>query len=142
MTPVVERGQHIRLYLESMGRLGDALAHYEDLPVFVLGGIPGEEVIVEVVRDSRKYIAAQVVEVLSPSQYRVSPPCGYFGQCTGCQWQHISYEYQLQLKREAVQDALSRVGLSTGCVVDQQNGPGAPLPQGNNNRRIYKDLAR
>lgn len=117
MTSVVERGQHIRLYLESMGRLGDALAHYGDLPVFVFGGIPGEEVIVEVVRHPRKYIAAQVVEVVSPSQYRVSSPCGYFGQCTGCQWQHISYEYQLQLKREAVQDALNRVGQLDGVSV-------------------------
>ena len=110
MTVAVERGQRLRLLLEGMGRLGDALAWYGDKPVFVFGGISGEEVIAEVVRERKQYIAAQVVEVLTPSPHRVAAPCHYFGECTGCQWQHISYDHQLHLKREAVLDALSRVG--------------------------------
>ena len=110
MTVTVERGQRLRLVLEAMGRLGDAMAQHEDKPVFVFGGIPGEEVIVEVVRERKQYIAAQVVEVVEPSPHRVAAPCRYVGDCTGCQWQHISYEHQLHLKREAVVDALQRVG--------------------------------
>ena len=37
-----------------------------------------------------------------PSKHRVQAPCTYFGECTGCQWQHIEYEYQLQLKKESI----------------------------------------
>ena len=110
MTTLLERGQRLRLVLESMDRLGDAVAHYEGSPVFVFGGIPGEEVVVEVVRHRKQYIAAQVVEVLTPSPHRVVTPCPYVGDCTGCQWQHISYDHQLLLKREAVLDALHTVG--------------------------------
>ena len=110
MTTLLERGQRLRLVLESMGRLGDAVAHHEGSPVFVFGGIPGEEVVVEVVRHRKQYIAAQVVEVVTPSPYRVATPCPYVGDCTGCQWQHISYDHQLHLKREAVLDALHTVG--------------------------------
>ena len=110
MTTTVERGQRLRLILESMGRLGDALAHHEGREVFVFGGIPGEEVIAEVVRHPKRYIAAQVVEVVTPSPHRVATPCPYVGDCTGCQWQHISYDHQLHLKREAVLDALRSVG--------------------------------
>ena len=78
--------------------------------MFVFGGIPGEEVLAEVVRVHRKYASARVVEVLAASPSRVDPPCPYFGECTGCQWQHVSYQAQLAAKRDKVVDALARVG--------------------------------
>ena len=96
--------------LESWGRLGEAMATYEGTPVFVFGGIPGERVAAEVVRVHRKYASARVVEVLEASPLRVVAPCEYFGECTGCQWQHLDYEAQLAAKRDKVVDALMRVG--------------------------------
>jgi len=108
-------GQEIELYLASWGRLGEAMACHEGQDIFVLGGIPGESVLAEVVRIRRKYVAARVVKVLSPSPDRVEPPCQYYGQCTGCQWQHLNYHAQLTNKREKVVDALKRVG-SLQCI--------------------------
>ena len=106
----MERGERITVVLDGMGRLGEAMAGGQEKPIFVSGGIPGEEVVVEVVRERRHYIATEVVEVVRASPHRVEAPCRYFGPCTGCQWQHIDYEHQLVLKREAVEDALQRVG--------------------------------
>ena len=103
-------GQKLRLCPESWGRLGEATAVVNGHRVFVFGGIPGEEVVAEVFRERRGYVAARVVEVLKPSPHRIAAPCPYFGPCTGCQWQHVSYEAQLQIKRDIVVDALERVG--------------------------------
>ena len=103
-------GQKLRLCPESWGRLGEATTVVNGHRVFVFGGIPGEEVVAEVFRERRGYVAARVVEVLKPSPLRVTAPCPYFGACTGCQWQHVSYEAQLQIKRDIVVDALERVG--------------------------------
>lgn len=103
-------GERIELWLASWGRLGEAMASHEGQDVFVLGGIPGERVIAEVVRVRRKYVAASVVEVLEPSSVRIRSPCPYYGYCTGCQWQHLDYDAQLDIKREKVIDALKRVG--------------------------------
>ncbi len=103
-------GDRLELTLESWGRLGEAMAWRGGLPVFVFGGIPGERVLAEVVRVHRKYASATVTEVLEASPGRVSPPCPYFGECTGCQWQHLDYDTQLAVKREKVIDALVRVG--------------------------------
>ena len=113
----VERGQRLRLTLTGEGLLGEALSEVNGKPVFVFGGIAGEEVEVEVIRERRRYIAAEVMEVVSASPHRKEAPCQYFGQCTGCQWQHIEYEQQLEMKRGMVEDALRRVGRFTGLEV-------------------------
>lgn len=109
-SPTLQRGDVIELELLSWGRLGEAMATHAGRDVFVFGGIPGESVSAEVVAIRRKYIAAQVVSVIRSSPHRVEPPCSYFGECTGCQWQHISYSAQLEAKAAIVEDALRRVG--------------------------------
>ena len=122
----VARGETLNLQLTAWGRLGEAMASHDGQDVFVFGGIPGERVVAEVVGTRRKYVAARVVEVLEPSPHRVEPPCPYFGDCTGCQWQHVAYDSQLDVKREKVVDALVRVGqfvnppVSTVLPSDQQ----------------------
>ena len=98
-----------RLTLEEMGPLGDTLARFQGETVNVFGGIPGEEVLARIVRYRRRrlsLVSAVVTEVLTPSPHRVEAPCGYFGACTGCQWQHIDYPHQLRLKRQAVEQEL------------------------------------
>ena len=103
-------GRQIELHLESWGRLGEAMASYDGQDVFVLGGIPGERVVAEIIAVRRKYAAARVVQVLEASPHRIDAPCRYYGHCTGCQWQHVAYPAQLAIKQEKVRDALKRVG--------------------------------
>ena len=110
-------GRKLRLRPESWGRLGEATCVVEGHRVFVFGAIPGEEVVAEVFRERRHYVAARVLEVTEPSPHRVDPPCPYFGPCTGCQWQHVSYDAQLRYKFDLVTDALKRVGGFTDAPV-------------------------
>ena len=104
----LEIGEQIDLKLERNSKIGDTIATYGDATVYVMGGILGEDVKARVIGKRRGYIVAQVLEVISPSPDRVEPPCKYYGQCTGCQWQHIDYKHQLELKRKTVQDELDR----------------------------------
>ena len=107
---ITRQGDRITLQLASWGRLGEAMADFDGHNVFVAGGIPGETVVAEVVKIHRKYVSAKVVDVINASPDRVKPPCPYYGECTGCQWQHLSYHAQLKAKQEKVNDALMRVG--------------------------------
>ncbi|MCS7207919.1 MAG: class I SAM-dependent RNA methyltransferase [Dehalococcoidia bacterium] len=118
-------GQRLRLTLGEMGALGECRAEVEGLPIWVFGGIPQEEVVAEVVRWRRTYAAARVVEVVCPSPHRVTPPCPYFWPCTGCQWQHIAYPYQLHLKRHLVRKALATVDALADVPVQET----LPSPQ-------------
>ncbi len=121
----VRIGQQLTLTPDSWGRQGEAMAQFDGQNIFVLGGIPGERVVVEVVSVRRRYAAARVVEVLDPSPDRVSAPCSYYGECTGCQWQHVDYREQLEIKKGKVVDALKRVGGLTGVDV----APVVPSPR-------------
>ena len=48
--------------------------------------------------------------MLEPAAERVAPRCRYFGQCGGCQYQHLDYAAQLRLKHKQVCDLLQRLG--------------------------------
>ena len=94
------------LRLRAMGPLGDTVADFEGQSINVFGGITGERVVARIYRYRRRkkhVVSAMVDAVLEPSPDRVAPPCPYYGPCSGCQWQHISYQRQLQLKRETVE---------------------------------------
>ena len=85
------------------------LATLEDgVKLFVEGGIPGEDAEVELLFSKKRTWFGRVRKVLSPSEYRVDAPCKYYGDCGGCQLQHVDYGYQLSLKKEIVADALRR----------------------------------
>lgn len=109
MSKVIDERERIQLFLHGWGSRGEALARHNGNEIAVFGGIPGEHVVVEVLK-RRDRVTGTVVEVLSPSPNRTEPPCPYFGACTGCQWQHVDYERQLELKQKRVQDSLAGVG--------------------------------
>jgi 23S rRNA (uracil1939-C5)-methyltransferase len=107
------------LKLTGMAHGGSALGRHEGRIVFVPYTIPGETITARIREDKRKFAAGEVVEVIEESSDRVEPQCPHFGpgKCGGCQWQHISYRRQLELKREVVIDQLRRVGKLDDPVV-------------------------
>jgi 23S rRNA (uracil1939-C5)-methyltransferase len=90
--------------------------------VSFIGGLPGEVVEVELrwslPRPGRKPSRrvppplARVVAVIEAAPERVTPGCPVFGECGGCQLQHLAYTSQLAWKSERVRVALARVGFA------------------------------
>ncbi len=55
------------------------------------------------------YAEAELIEVLEPSKIRETPRCPVFGKCGGCDWQHLPYALQWEVKWKGVLHALKRV---------------------------------
>lgn len=91
--------------------------------IFIKGAIPGEVVEVSIEEKKRDYSVARVTEVVEPSDARVEPRCEYFGRCGGCQLQHMTYERQIALKAEVLNDCLGRIGCIERELEPTLSGP-------------------
>ena len=112
------------LTLDRFDRHGTTQARANDEWVSVEHGIPGEQVRAEIIGGKRP--RARILEIIEAAPDRVEAPCPYFRDwaCGGCQWQHISYEGQIERKREAVNTAMRRAHLSvTVTAVHTLNDP-------------------
>jgi 23S rRNA (uracil1939-C5)-methyltransferase len=89
---------------------GETLGHHAGKTILTPLALPGEQLRVEVRRVAKGVVRAQVLEVLVPSGERVHPPCPYFGECGGCQLQHLRAEVQPGAKREILRETLRRLG--------------------------------
>jgi len=76
----------------------------------VRGAARGDLLEVSLTQVLSKVVRAEIVRVLEPSTFRVSPDCLYFPECGGCDYRHISYEEELYAKLQCVNNALRRIG--------------------------------
>jgi tRNA/tmRNA/rRNA uracil-C5-methylase (TrmA/RlmC/RlmD family) len=101
--------QEIDLEITTLTNLGVGLGRIDNWVVMVPFTLPGEKIRARVFRNHKNYSEADVVEVVTPSPHRVSPPCPLFGRCGGCQYQHLNYAEQLAWKRRQVAELLKHM---------------------------------
>ena len=100
----------IELKIERIVPQGLGIGFADGLTVFVPLAAAGDRVRVEVTRRKKKIAFARIVEVVKPSTERREPPCKYFGECGGCDFQQMTYTAQLAAKASMIKDALWRLG--------------------------------
>lgn len=103
--------------IEKMVYGGQGMGRAEGKVVFVPFTAPGDLVEVEVVREKKDYAEAELRKIEKSSLLRANPFCVLFGDCGGCQYQHLSYSVQLKLKGEAVREALHRLTADGGFEI-------------------------
>jgi 23S rRNA (uracil1939-C5)-methyltransferase len=89
---------------------GKGFFKYNDLAIFVEGGVPEDVVDIEIKYVKKNLCEAIIKKIIKPSPYRIEPVCQHFTQCGGCKWQHMEYEEQLKHKQQQVEDQLVRIG--------------------------------
>ena len=104
------KNQEHTVTIEGYGEGGMGVARIDGRVVFVHGALRGEKCRVLILKTLKSVAFAKVLEVLEPSSERITPDCPYFPRCGGCTYRHIRYEEELRLKKQRVQDNLSRIG--------------------------------
>lgn len=74
----------------------------------IMGTSPGETVEAEVMGFRRRTVFLKPVKVTDPNPDRVEPECRHFGVCAGCQFQHLAYDRQLEIKRDRLNEYFDR----------------------------------
>lgn len=115
--PPVTKGGRYTLDITGMGHSGEGVGRVEGFTVFVPYALAGETVEIEAQEVKKQYARGRLKRVIQASADRQEPQCPIYYRCGGCQLQHLTYEGQLQEKKQRVQDALTRIGGLEGVKV-------------------------
>jgi 23S rRNA (uracil1939-C5)-methyltransferase len=132
--PVV--GDKLILTISDIAFGGEGVARHHDFVCFVPWVAVGETIEAEIIEVKKHFARAKLLRVLESSNDRVSPQCKYFGQCGGCQYQHLAYSAQLKLKHKQISDLFQRIGeIDPGCIAEVIP---CPSPYGYRNRIMIR----
>ncbi len=123
MSPAL--GDKLTLTIEDISFGGEGVARIDDFVVFVPFVAPGEVVEAEVTEIKKRFGRARLLQVIKLSPDRTAPRCRYFGECGGCQYQHLAYSLQLHHKHKQIKDLFERIGGFDSAIVQ----PVVPCPQ-------------
>ena len=132
---MLEVGQQLELDIHDIAFGGEGVARHGEMVVFVPFVIRGEKVVAEIIELKKKFARARLVHVLDPSSDRVEPRCPYFGECGGCQYQHMAYAEQLRVKTKQIRDLFQRIGRMETHV---EEVIGSPREYGYRNRIMIR----
>lgn len=121
------KNDELDITITSVTSEGQGVGRSNDVAIFVPFAIPGETVRAHIIKVEKRYCIAKIVDVLNPSEHRVTPVCEAFEKCGGCALMHMDYAEQLKAKRQIVQDAFERLGGISGIEVQPVLGMKEPL---------------
>jgi tRNA/tmRNA/rRNA uracil-C5-methylase (TrmA/RlmC/RlmD family) len=128
-------GRHV-VTIQDIAFGGEGVARIEDFVIFVPFVALGEKVEIELTEVKKRFGRAKLLRIIEASPDRVQPLCQYFGDCGGCQYQHIAYEAQLAMKHKQIGDLFQRLaGLDPKFV---QPVVPCPNPYGYRNRIMIR----
>jgi len=143
----------IELTIQDIGYRGRGVARDPSSPdgsaatggrvVFVPGVIEGERVRVRVTHRHKRFVDAELVEVIEPSPQRVEPECplalrasgdehAHAYPCVGCAYQHMAYDEEVRMKQRQLESLLQRMAKLENVPFSEPVG--SPLALGYRNK--------
>jgi 23S rRNA (uracil1939-C5)-methyltransferase len=105
----VKKNETVTLTFEDLTHEGNGIAKIDGYPLFVPNALPGEKALVKVVKVNKNFGYGKLLQIEKQSSERVEPPCNVYDKCGGCQLQHMSYDMQLEMKRNQVKNVMRKI---------------------------------
>lgn len=98
----------MRVTVEKIINNAYGLSHTDEgKALFIPYAVDGDILECSVTDERKNFSFAKIDEVLTPSKYRKSPICPYYGICGGCDMLHIDYSHTLRIKEEWIKNDFS-----------------------------------
>ena len=105
-----QKNQLLTTEIIDMSTEGEGIGKVNGYPFFIKDTIIGDQVEIRAMKLKKNYGYGRLEKVITPSPFRVKPPCSFHRQCGGCQIQAMGYEQQLAFKQDKVRNNLLRIG--------------------------------
>ncbi len=113
----LKKGQVLELTISDVAFGGKGLAKVDGFAVFVNKTVTHDKVKAMITKRKKNFAEARLIELVTPSPFRVTPRCRYSGYCGGCAWQYLDYEKQLEFKTAHVKESLEHIGMIEDVTV-------------------------
>lgn len=88
---------------------GRGVCRHNGYPIFVPYTVKGDICKIKVTENKKTYFIGELIEVIKPSIHRIEPMCPHFMVCGGCDFLHIDYDTQIEIKKETIQNSISKI---------------------------------
>jgi 23S rRNA (uracil1939-C5)-methyltransferase len=95
--------------VQTIAKGGCGIIHCAEKTVFVPGVIGGETVEFAIGEKQKGIWQGRLQRIIEPSPQRVEAPCRHYGDCGGCNLQHMAYPEQLRCKRDILAANLKKI---------------------------------
>ena len=112
----------VTVKIEDMGHDGEGIGKAEGYTLFIKETVIGDVVEAKIMKMKKNYGYARLVRVLEASKDRTEPKCSVARACGGCQLQFLTYEKQLEFKKNKVVGNLERIGGFSDISVEKVMG--------------------
>jgi len=112
----------VTVKIEDMGHDGEGIGKAEGYTLFIKDTVIGDVVEAKIMKMKKNYGYARLVRVLEASKDRTEPKCSVARACGGCQLQFLTYEKQLEFKKNKVVGNLERIGGFSDIPVEKVIG--------------------
>ncbi|PXZ12712.1 23S rRNA (uracil(1939)-C(5))-methyltransferase RlmD [Lactobacillus helveticus] len=94
--------------IKRLGINGEGIGYYKKKIIFIPGTLPDEVVVAKIVKSYPHYIQGELVRIKEKSPDRVAFPEGVDPEIGGLELAHLSYEKQLEFKRNNMLESLRK----------------------------------
>ncbi len=114
---------------------GLGLAHFEERTLFIPYTAPGDTVEFSVESEKKGCLFGRAERIVEPSTSRIDARCPVFGECGGCDFLHLDYSDEVEVKKETAAATLRRIG---GIKIEPDSMTTCPQRFGYRNHALFK----
>ena len=94
----MKKNETVKVHITDLNSDGAGVGRVDGQVIFVPYALPNEEVEALIIKIAKNYCVGKLTKVIRSSPNRTEAKCPYFFRCGGCDFQHLEYSKQLELK--------------------------------------------
>ena len=103
--------------IQKLSSDGKGITKHNGIVIFVDKTCPQDKCRIKIVKKNKSFYIGELLEIIEKSPHRIKPFCPMQNICGACQLQFIDYNYQLELKKQIVEDAMRGIETTISNVV-------------------------